>query len=375
MLALKIKKEDLARGLGQASAIAEKRSTMPILSNILLETGENELKLTATDLEISFQGSYPAEVAEPGRLTVPARKLNELVRLLNDDEVSLSETPNFSLGLSAGQFETQMYGLSPADFPDMPVVDEIKYIDIEGPALAGVIDKTIFSVAQEEARYNLSGIYVEKVETEGAPFLRLVSTDGHRLNMAGLTTPDMAGLELTKGVLVSKKGLAELKRLAENSETLQLGVPETPANSLVARTPVSILVIRLLEGRFPDYNLVLPKGNDKHLLVDRKALLDVLKRISTMISDDYKAVKFSLSQSQLTITSMTPELGKAEEKLAVEYDGPDLAAGFNPRFFIEALTPLAGSRVKISFFDSEKPALLTSAEDPGYTGVIMSMKI
>ncbi len=372
MLALTIKKEDLARGVGQTSAIAEKRSSMPILSNILMEAEGDELKLTATDMEISFQGSYPAQVSEPGRLTVPAKKLNEVVRLLNTEEVQLSEAPNFSLGLSAGHFSTQMYGLSPADFPQMPAVDNIQYVDIDGPVLSGVIDKTIFSVAMEETRYNLSGIYLEKVEYEGHLSLRFVSTDGHRLNMAGLATPDLPKLELVKGVLISKKGLSELKRLAENADVLQLGVT---ASSLVARTPSSVLVMRLLDGRFPDYNMVLPKDNDKHLRAGRKELLEALKRIATMSSDDYKAVKFKIESGSLTISAMTPELGKAEEVLAVEYEGSAMEAGFNPRFFIEALSALASDKVKISLHDAEKPALLTAAEDPGYCGVIMSMKI
>ncbi len=373
MLELKIKKDDLARGVGQTSAIAEKRSSMPILSNILLDAENGELKLTATDMEISFQGSFPAEIVTPGRLTVPAKKLNEVVRLLAADEVSLREADNFTLGLAAGQFSTQMYGLSPADFPQMPPVDDLGYIDIEGPALAAVIDKTIFSVAMEETRYNLSGVYVEKVEDEeGRTVLRFVSTDGHRLNLAGLAAPNLAELELPKGVLISKKGVSELRRLADGSETIKLGVT---ANSLVARTAASVLVMRLLDGRFPDYNLVIPKNNDKHLGAGRKELLEALKRIATMSSDDYKAVKFKMEPGLLTISSMTPELGKAEESLAVEYEGSALESGFNPRFFIEVLTALASEKIRISFHEASNPALITAAEDPGYNGVIMSMKI
>jgi DNA polymerase-3 subunit beta len=372
MLALKIKKDDLARGVGQTSAIAEKRSSMPILSNILMEADGGELKLTATDMEITFQGAYPAEVSVPGRLTAPAKKFNEVVRLLNAEEVSLSEADNFSLNLVAGQFSTQMYGLSPADFPRMPAVDTMQFVDIEGPALAGAIDKTIFSVAMEETRYNLSGIYVEKVEFEGALSLRFVSTDGHRLNMAGFSAPELPNLELVRGVLVSKKGMVELKRMAEASEIVKLGVAQ---NSLAAKNASSVLVMRLLDGRFPDYSLVLPKGNDKIMLAGRKELLEALKRIATMSSDDYKAVKFHLDGGRLTISSMTPDLGKAEESLAVEYDQAAIESGFNPRFFIEALSALVSEKVRVSLSESNTPALLTAAEDPGYTGVIMSMKI
>ena len=372
MLALKIKKDDLARGVGQTSAIAEKRSSMPILSNILMEADDGELKLTATDMEISFQGSYPAEVGAAGRLTVPAKKFNEVVRLLNAEEISLQETDNFSLALSAGKFSTQMYGLSPADFPQMPEVDSTQFIDIEGPALAGVIEKTIYSVAMEETRYNLAGVYMEKVEYEGQLTLRLVSTDGHRLNMAGIAPAELANLELVKGILISKKGLTELSRMAALTDVIKLGVTNS---SLIAKTATATLVMRLLDGRFPDYNMVLPKDNTKHLTAGRKELLDALKRIATMSSDDYKAVKFKMEPGLLTISSMTPELGKAEESIEVEYDNEPLEAGFNPRFFIEALSALSSEKVKLSFNASDHPAMISAAEDPGYCGVVMSMKI
>ena len=163
MLALRIKKEELAKGLGQTSAIADKRSALPLLSNILLEAEEGRLRLTATDLEISFQGSYPAEVETPGRLTVPARFLNDQVRKLQDEEVKLTADANFVLYLSAGHLNGTIYGTGPEDFPQMPPVDDIPLLDLPGRDLQGVIDRTIYSVAKDETRYNLSGIYIEKV--------------------------------------------------------------------------------------------------------------------------------------------------------------------------------------------------------------------
>jgi DNA polymerase-3 subunit beta len=160
--------------------------------------------------------------------------------------------------------------------------------------------------------------------------------------------------------------------MADSAETVKLGMT---ASSLVAKTPAATLVMRLLEGRFPDYNMVVPKENHKHVMAGRKELLEALKRIATMSSDDYKAVKFRIEAGRLTISSMTPELGKAEEGLEVEYDGEVLESGFNPRFFIEALSALSSEKVKISFNEASTPALLSGAEDPGYSGVIMSMKI
>ncbi|MCL2028857.1 MAG: DNA polymerase III subunit beta [Deltaproteobacteria bacterium] len=373
MLALTIKKEELARGVGQTSAIADKRSALPLLSNILLEAEDGRLRLTATDLEISFQGSYPAQVEIPGRLTVPARTLNDLVRNLSAAEVRLAEEANFTLLLTAGRFKANLFGAGPDDFPAMPPVDDVNYLELAARDLQAAIDRTIYSVAKDETRYNLSGIYLEKVEYEGRPNLRLVSTDSHRLNLAGLYTPDLAGLDLPKGVLVPSKGLGEVRKLTEGAETVRLGLS---GDSLVARGQNTLLVMRLQEGRFPDYNLVVPKDNHRHLLADRRELLEALKLVDIMCAGgEYKVVKLALEPGRMLISAVNPSQGQAEESLEVEYEDEPLAIGCNPRYCLEALNPLASEKVRLSFREAANPILLTAAEDPGYIGVIMSMKI
>jgi DNA polymerase-3 subunit beta len=373
MLALKINKDDLARGVGQTSAIADKRSALPLLSNILLEAETGRLQLTATDMEISFQGSYPAEVASPGRLTVPAKTLNDLVRNMSGDEVRLSEDGNFTLLLSAGRFNATIFGASPDDFPSMPPVDDLPFLEVAGRDLQGVIDRTIYSVAKDDTRYNLSGVYLEKVEYEGRPNLRLVSTDSYRLNLAGLYTPDLSKLDLPKGVLAPSKGLGEMRKLAEGAETVRLGFS---GDSLVARGQNAVLVMRLQDGRFPDYKLMLPKDNHRHLLVDRKDLLEALKHVDIMCAGgEYKVVKLALTPGRLVISAVNPNRGQAEESLEAEYEGEPLEIGLNPRYCIEALTPLASEKVRLSFHEAANPVLLTAAEDPGYSGVLMAMKI
>jgi DNA polymerase-3 subunit beta len=374
MLALKIKKEDLARGVGQTSAIADKRSALPLLSNILLEAEDGRLRLTATDMEISFQGSYPAEIAAPGRLTVPARIFNDVVRSnLPAEEISLAEEANFTLALTAGRYKATLFGNTPDDFPAMPPVDDLPFLELSARDFQGVIDRTIYSVAKDETRYNLSGIYLEKVEFEGRPNLRLVSTDGHRLNLAGLYTPDLAKLDLPKGVLVPAKGLGEARKLTEGAETVRLGLS---GDSLVARGPNTVLVMRLQEGRFPDYNLVLPKDNNRHLLVDRRELLETLKRVEPLCAGgEYKVVKLTLTPGLLVISAVNPNQGLGEESLEGEYADEPLEIGFNPRYCLEALGSLASEKVRLSFREASNPILLTAAEDPGYNGVIMSTKI
>jgi DNA polymerase-3 subunit beta len=373
MLALKIKKDELARGVGQTSAVADKRSALPLLSNILLEAEEGRLRLSATDMEISFQGIYPAEVDTPGRLTVPARPFNDLVRNVPTEEVKLVEDANFTLIFSAGPYNDRILGADPNDFPAMPPVDDIPFLDFSGRDLQGVIDRTIYSVSKDDTRYNISGIFMEKVEYEGRPNLRLVSTDGHRLNLAGLYTPDLAKLDLPKGVLAPSKGLGALRKMTEGAETVRLGFS---GESLVARNQNSVLVMRLQDGRFPDYNLVLPKDNHRHLLVDRRELLEALKHVDIMCpGGEYKVVKLTLEPGRLVVSTVNPNRGEAKAALEAEYEGELLEIGLNPKYCQEALTPLVSEKVRLSFLEASNPVLLTAAEDPGYSGVIMAMKI
>jgi DNA polymerase-3 subunit beta len=290
-----------------------------------------------------------------------------------DEEIKLAEDANFNLLLSAGQYDDSIVGASPDDFPVMPPVDDLPFLELAGRDLQGVIDRTIYSVAKDETRYNLSGIYIEKVEYEGRPNLRLVSTDGHRLNLAGLYTPDLAKLDLPKGVLAPSKGLGELRKLTEGAETVRLGFS---GESLVARSQNAVLVMRLQDGRFPDYNLVLPKDNHRHLLVDRRTLLDALKHVDIICTGgEYKVVKLALSPGRLVISAVNPSRGQAEAGLEVEYEGEPLEIGLNPRYCMEALSPLASEKVRLSFLEATNPVLITAAEDPGYSGVIMSMRI
>lgn len=372
MLELKLKREELLKGVSQTQSIAEKRSSMPILSNVLLEVRENRLAITATDLEISFRGTYEAEIIEEGRLTVPARKLFEIVRVIGDDEFSIKETENHSLIIKGSRSKYQLNGLSPEDFPPMPDFDEVSYLDMEAETILDMIEKTIHSIAMEETRYNLAGVYFEKGDLEDKKVVRFASTDGHRLSLVEKDMPNLEVLDLPKGVIISRKGVTEMKKLAEEGGVLKIGFT---TNSAVMKGENVVLVMRLLDGRFPDYNLVIPKKNDKHLSLGRKDFLEMLRRVSVMSSDDYKGVKFSLSPKELTLTAVNPDLGEARESLPIDYEGPELDIGFNPRYFIEALSSLKSDLITLSLLDAGNPSMMTASDDIGYTGVIMPMKI
>ena len=374
MMELKLRKEELLKGLAQTVSIAEKRSSMPILSNVLLEVQDDRLAITATDLEVTMRGTYEAEVISKSRLTVPARKFYEIVRVLGDEELSLTETDNFSIVLKGSRSTYQLHGLAPEDFPPMPAYDDVIFLEIDSQVILDMIEKTISSIAVEETRYNLAGVYFEKAKSEkdSRSVLRMVSTDGHRLSLVEKQVENLAELHLEKGVIISKKGMSEMRKMAEASESLKIGFT---GNSAVVQGDKAVLVMRLLEGRFPDYNLVIPKKNDKVMTLNRKEFLEMLRRVSVISSDDFKGVKFSISPKELTLSAVNPELGEARESLPVEYDGPEIEIGFNPRYFIDALTALNSEAVKLAFLDGGNPSLVTADDDQGFVGVIMPMKI
>ncbi|MDY6850802.1 MAG: DNA polymerase III subunit beta [Thermodesulfobacteriota bacterium] len=368
MLEVRIKKEELLKGVSQTQSIAEKRSSMPILSNVLLEVQEGRLAITATDLETSFKGAYEAEILGEGSLTVPARKLFEIVRGLSDEDLNLQETENYSLILSGARSKYQLLGLPPEDFPSMPAYDEVVYMEIEADNLLDMIEKTIFSVSIEETRYNLAGVFVEKGEQDGKKLLRMASTDGHRLSMIERIMPGLENLDLEKGVIISRKGMTEIKKLAEAGGTLKIGF--SPKNAVVKREN-TVLVIRLLEGRFPDYNLVIPKDNDKKININRDEFIETIRRLQVMST----GVKLNITPKEMVLTAINPDLGEARESILVDYEAEELKSGFNPRYFFEAASALKSDTITLSFCDSEKPSTITAQDEPGFVCVIMPVKI
>jgi len=372
MLDLKINKEELLRGVSKTQSIAEKRSSMPILSNVLLEAQEGKFFITATDLEISFRGAYHAEINDSGQLTVPARKFYEIVHEMSNEDLNLKEAENFNLSVIGSRSKFQLHGLSAEDFPPMPDYTEVKFVNIPSEALKDMIDKTIYSITTEETRYILGGVYVERIQNQNKNRLRFTSTDGHRLSLIDRKVEGLESLDLEKGVIVSRKGLTEMRKLADEGGEFKLAFT---ANSAVLIKDEAILIMRLLEGRFPEYNLVIPKQNENVMTLARKEFLETLRRVAVMSSERYKGTKFLIGPKNLTLSVVNPDLGEAQEDLPAEYEGEELMIGFNVRYFIETLSALKSDLITLAFKDSKSPCLIKGEEDKGFVGVVMPMKV
>jgi DNA polymerase-3 subunit beta len=371
---IQIDRETLFKAISRVQGVLEKRSHMPILSTVLLTTRVDSLELSATDLEIGFQNSYPAEVIQPGSITISGKKLLDIARETNSPKIHITEKENNWVYISDSHAH---YNLSCLPADEFPVLTEPKgtvMIDIEGKVLEEMINKTIYSVTMEEAGFKLSGVFMERVEKEGEEFLRLTATDGHRLSLIDKRVPDVQKMEIGTGVMIPKKGMVEINKLSSEQETLSLGLKQ---NNLVAKKDKALIVIRLLETKFPDYKNVVPAPdkNGSVVTIDKQALLDGMRRMMIIRSDQYQGVKISLGGDYLEMTSVNPELGNVEERVEVAYTGKPMEVGFNPKYFIDALQAMDSDTIYLAIKDETGPCLITGDQDEGFLGLIMPMRL
>lgn len=362
--------EDFLRILSRTQGVVDRRHSMAILTNILLEAGEADISAVATDLEVSLKQTCPAKVSEPGSAAISARKIFEIVREANADEISLETTENRWVTVSYGRSKFKLMGIDPGDHPGMPAPGEAEVATIELAAgeLSEMIGKTIFAVSTDDARSNLSGVHLDRGSKKGS--LRLVATDGHRL---ALIERKVEGQAPKDGVILPRKGLAEMaKLLAEDTGKIKLSFSDREA---LIDAGGCTLSMRLVEGNFPDYKQVVPKEAPNIIRVGRDALLQSVRRVSLLSSDRAHGVRFGISEDRLEISASNPDLGEAKEDLEVSYQGPEIEIGFNARYLIEVLGVLPeGGAIEIGLGDQLSPGVLRG-DEPGYQYVVMPMRI
>ncbi len=372
---LSITKSEFLRGLGRIQSIVEKRNSMPILANVLIEAPEKgkeaKLHLGATDLEVGIRSLHNANVSEPGGLTVSAKKLFEIIRELPDETIELSATANSYLEINCARSHFTLAGTAASEYPTLPEFSPEKTVPIPAAVLSEMIDRTIYAASVDETRYNLNGVYVEVLEDTGG--IRFVATDGHRLACVDREIEgDVSAL--ASGVIVPLKGLGELKRLVDEDvdEEIELAFAN---NSGLARRGDVTLVMRLIEGEFPNYNQVIPKNLTRHLTLPTEPLVHAVRRVALLSSERSRAVKLELSDGQLVITSSNPDLGDAREELDIDYAGEPLAIGFNAKYLLDAINAVQSKEVLFSFQDELSPSKLSPPGDEKTIAVVMPMRI
>lgn len=369
---ISIDRDELYKSIARAQSIIERKSNMPILSNILLTARNGNIIVSATDLELGFQSEIPVQITTEGSITISGRKLFEILKEGKNNVIHIKEKENNWVFISDGftRFDLASY---PADeYPVFFEPDDIEMIEIPGALLSEMIEKTVYAVSLDEAGYKLSGIFIQRVSRQGRIFLRMVATDGHRLSLIDKPFPGAENLNLGNGLMVPKKGMVELAKMGQDGGTVLLGFKD---KNCVARKEKALLLIRLLESKFPDYDAVIPKDSISSVEVARSDLLDAMKRMVILSNERYRAVKIGFENNRMELVSTNPDLGEAQETLDVVFQGERVEAGFNPRYFIDILQTMESERVSLGFSDESKPCTLKGEADKGFLGLIMPMRL
>ena len=372
---IKINRDVLLKGVSRVQGILEKRSHMPILSTVLLITKEDKVEISATDLEIGFHNSYPAEIIKPGSITISGKKLFDITRETTSKKIYILEKENNWIYISDTKAHYNLSSLPADEFPILTEPEGIIMIEIDGKVLAEMINKTIYSITMEDTSFKLSGVFMEIITKDKEDFLRMVATDGHRLSLIDKKIPKLQEIDIKQGVMIPKKGLMELNKLALENGNIFFGLKH---NNLVGKKEEALIVIRLLDTKFPDYkDVILPKKKDKKniITINKNLLLESMRRMMIIGGDQYQGVKISTGTDYLEMVSVNPDLGDVEEKIKIKYDGEPIEIGFNPKYFIDALQTMDSDIIFLDIKDQTSPCLITGEQDEGFLGLIMPMRV
>lgn len=352
--------------LNLAQTVADRRSTMPVLANVLLRAEEGKLVCCATDMMTSVTESIAAEVIEPGSLTLGCRHLHGVVKTLPSGNLRIKSLDNHWAQILAARSEFKLMGMPVTDFPELPDPSAAEFVSVPGHLLADLVQKTLFSVSTDEARVNLNGALFESDGELGT----MVSTDGHRLTKFSLP---FAGPALEQGIIVPRKGMVEIRRVLDRSEgECEISVLD---QHLFVRSEHLTLSIKLNTVSVPPYRQVIPAEHHRVAVVDRDELLGALRRAEVMAPEKTATVRMELTEGQLRLTADNPDLGVANQELGIDYNGDSLTAGFNARYLIEGIEAVDTDKVRLEFQGDLDPCVLRPVDGPDFLAVVMPMRI
>lgn len=370
-----VSKNDLLEGLNSLQNITNKKGTLAILANVLIETTNNALILTGTDLEVGSRLYLPAEIKEQGKLTLPSKKVFEIVRESGSTEIIIEETENNWAVIKAGLSTYNLAGLAGEEFPEFPEYEEDTFVSFESHIFLDIIDKVIYSIASEQENiYSLTSVLFEKEKKDGQSYLRMISSDGHRLSiMEKDVAADVDQLEINEITLIPKKGIQELKKFCEKRDTVEISFEK---KQMVVRDGEAIMVIRLKQGEFPQYRAIVDAVQlDNCLEISRIPFLESLKRINLFTEDIFHTIQLKIEDGVMVLSSQNADIGSAKDEQNVIYSGEPLVLGFNCRYFIETLQVMECDTVKAFINSNNSPCLMRSDDDKGFLSIIMPMQL
>ena len=375
-LSINVSKEDFLPALNSLQSITGKKGTMAVLANVLIQSQDNFIEIIATDLEVGIKKNVAAEVINKGSITLPAKILYEIVRESGSDSINIEERDKNWARIKAGTSVYNLAGTSSEEFPDFPEYNEESLVILPCELVKELIEKTIFSVAQErESNYTLTGILLEKEKNdENKSFLRMVSSDGHRLSiMEKDLDKESDDIIIEKNTLIPRKGVSEIKKISEGQKNFSLG---SDKKQLVVKTNNSLMIVRLMNGEFPDYRSIVNVIEKNNLIeIERIGFLESLKRTNLFTEDTFNAIQLSVEANKLILSSQNMDYGNAKDEMEIKYGGEPLELGFNCRYFIDTLQVMRSDMVKAYVNSDQSPCLIEGDDDPGFISIIMPMKI
>ncbi|HWB48764.1 MAG TPA: DNA polymerase III subunit beta [Stellaceae bacterium] len=374
---LTIERAALLKALSHVQSVVERRTTIPILSNVLLRAGAGKLALSATDMDLEIVESVAARIDGEGRTTAPAHTLYDIVRKLREGAQVELETPGGPGGernemvLRSGRSTFTLSCLPPEDYPVMTGAELPHHFTLTAAEMRGLIDRTRFAISTEETRYYLNGIYLHATKNNEVPVLRSVATDGHRLARIEMVLPE--GAAGMPGVIVPRKTVIELRKLVEEGDDeVQVSLGDTKIRCAIGE---AALTSKLIDGTFPDYDRVIPTGNDKMLEVPCKEFAEAVDRVSTISTERSRAVKLAIERGSLTVSATSPENGTAIEELEVRYQSTPIEIGFNSRYLLDITEQIEGEAALFAMSDAASPTVVRDSADASALYVLMPMRV
>ena len=369
---LSIDRAALLRALNHVQSVVERRNTIPILSNVLMKAEDGVLSLTATDMDLEIIESVAANVIEPGSITAPAHTMHDIVRKFSDGveiELELNNEGN-QITITADRSNFKLSCLPVADFPALGAGELAQSFTLPAASARALIDRTKFAMSTEETRYYLNGIYLHEAEHDGVSVLRAVATDGHRLARFEMPLPE--GASGMPGIIVPRKAIQELRKLSDDAaDGIKISMSESKIRFEFDHI---VLTSKLIDGKFPDYQRVIPEGNDKIVEVDPKLFTSAIDRVSTISDGKSRAVKIAFQGKVMTLTASSAEAGSAKEQVEVNGD-TDIEIGFNAKYLLDITSQIEGEGCRLTLADPASPTIIQDNSDPSALYVLMPLRV
>jgi DNA polymerase-3 subunit beta len=368
-----IKKDDIIDVLSKVQGVTGRKSSLAITETVLITAKNDTVTITATDLETGFEGNYPAIVESNGAIALNSRKFYEIIRDFPTDDIVINEVENRWIEIGHPKVLYHIVGMNPDDFPESPIIEDTVFIEIDSFTLKKMIERnTMVTGASDDKRAHIIGVYFHKIEKDEKNIVRMVSTDGSRLVMMDGEYDGSIDIKEGEGILIPKKGLNEINKFLGTEGEVQVGIKE---NHFILKKETETIIVRLLEGAFPSYDQIIIKENGYFISVKKQQFLMMLKRMSILSSEDYRAAIFNFEKEALIISASNPDIGESKEDMPIEFEGEPLTIAFNPKFFIDTLNVIDSEEVIIYLVNEEKPCLLFDKKDDSFLSAVMPMRI